>query len=386
MKIPFHRPELPKDFNEIVSDSIRSGWLTTGDQVQEFEDELKKYIGCEYVVAVNSCTAAMHLAIAAKDFGKGDKFIVPTFTFVSTIECGEYLSMEPILLDCEPDSFNIDLDQIENLLKQDPTIKAIIPVHYGGSPLDTKRLYQFAENYGVFILEDAAHALGTISLSGKVGNTKYGSAFSFYANKNLTTLGEGGAFATNNRKLAERVKNLSLHGITKDGWRRFDSGGHWEYDIISLGYKYNMPDIAASFGLWQLKQINNWQAKRKKIVEYYLSNLKELDGIILPKYGINDGNAWHLFVIQLNPDLWTINRNKFIEILKKKGIGLSVHYKPIHMMEYYFKKLSHFPESFPRAYYLYQSVVSLPIYPSLTQHELEYIITSIKEVAEDHMK
>ena len=147
-----------------------------------------------------------------------------------------------------------------------------------------------------------------------------------------------------------------------------------------------MPDIAASFGLWQLKQINNWQAKRKKIVEYYLSNLKELDGIILPKYGINDGNAWHLFVIQLNPDLWTINRNKFIELLKKKGIGLSVHYKPIHMMEYYFKKLSHFPESFPRAYYLYQSVVSLPIYPSLTQYELEYIITSIKEVAEDHMK
>ncbi len=386
MQIPFHRPDLPEDLNSIVSDSIRNGWLTTGDQVNQFEKKIKTYLDCDYVVALNSCTAGLHLALAANEFGKGVKFIVPTFTFVSTVECGEYLGMEPILVDCESNGFNLDLDQVESILQKDSNVKAIVPVHYGGNPLDTKRLYQLAEKYNIFILEDAAHAFETNASGGKVGDTKYGAAFSFYANKNMTTFGEGGAFTTNDKLLAEKVKNLSLHGITKDGWKRFDSGGHWEYDIIELGYKYNMTDIAAAFGLWQLNQINEWQVSRNKIVQDYIKGLKDISGIILPDFHQDNGNAWHLFVIQFDSPQWNISRNSFIELLSKKGIGLSVHYKPIHMLDYYHKKFGFLPESFPRAYSLFQSVISLPIYPNLTQTEIDYIIESIHKIAADHMK
>lgn len=386
MKIPFHRPDIPTDLNQIVSESIRNGWLTTGDQVFQFEEKIKSYLGCKYVVALNSCTAGLHLALAAKNFGKGDKFIVPTFTFVSTVECGEYLGMEPILVDCEPNSFNLDLDQVEDILKSDTNVKAIIPVHYGGNPVDTHRLYELADKYNVFILEDAAHAFESVSISNKIGNTNHGAAFSFYANKNITTFGEGGAFSTNDKSLAEKVKNLSLHGITKDGWKRFDSGGHWEYDIINLGYKYNMTDIAAAFGLWQLNRINDWQKKRKKIVQSYINGLKQLQGIILPELKLQNGNSWHLFVIQINHERWNISRNRIIELLTQKNIGLSVHYKPIHMLDYYHKKLGFDPKSFPRALSYFESVISLPIYPNLSPQEIEYIITSIHEIAEEHMK
>jgi len=386
MQIPFHRPDIPEDLNLIVSDSIRNGWLTTGDQVYQFEQKIKSYLDCNYVVALNSCTAGLHLALAAKKLGKGDKFIVPTFTFVSTVECGEYLGMEPILVDCEPNGFNLDLDQVETILQKDSSVKAIVPVHYGGAPLDTKRLYQIAEKYNIFILEDAAHAFETTASGGKVGDTKYGAAFSFYANKNMTTFGEGGAFTTNNKLLAEKVKNLSLHGITKDGWKRFDSGGKWEYDIIDLGYKYNMTDIAAAFGLWQIHQIDKWQKKRKNIVQSYIDGLKQIDGIDLPKFNLEDGNSWHLFVIKIDSSKWTISRNKIIELLTQKGIGLSVHYKPVHMLDYYHQKLGYNPDAFPRANSLFESVISLPIYPNLTQQEINYIIASIQEIAHHHSK
>jgi len=386
MQIPFHRPDLPKDFNLIIPDSIRSGWLTTGNQVQKFEEELRTYLGCKHVVALNSCTAGLHLGLAANRFGKGDKFIVPTFTFVSSVECGEYLGMTPILVDSEKGGFNLDLNQVEEWLKKDSSIKAIVPVHYGGNPVDTKTLYSLAKKYGVFILEDGAHALESTATAGKVGQTDYGVAFSFYANKNLTTFGEGGAFATNNTSLAEKVKNLSLHGITKDGWRRFDSGGHWEYDIIDLGYKYNMPDVAGAFGRWQLKQISDWQLKRKRIAEYYNKHLKNLTGIKCPNQSSLEGNSWHLYVIQINTDHWNISRNEMIDYLTQKGIGLSVHYKPIHMLEYYHQKLGFKPEAFPRAHTLFESVISLPIYPNLTPIELDYIVATIQNIALDHMK
>ena len=202
MKILFHRPNLPESLDNIYRDSIRSGWLTTGSQVQEFETKLAQYLDAEHVVAVNSCTAALHLALAAKGFFKGDKYIAPTYTFASTVECGEYLGMEPILVDCEKDGFLIDLNQVEDILKKESGVKAVLPVHYAGEPMDMIYLFELAERFGVFIMEDAAHALETESGAGKVGNTHHAAAVSFYANKNMTTAGEGGALATNDPKLA----------------------------------------------------------------------------------------------------------------------------------------------------------------------------------------
>ena len=384
MKIPFHRPNLPESLDDIYRDSIRSGWLTTGSQVQEFETKLAQYLDAEHVVALNSCTAALHLALAAKGFSKGDKYIAPTYTFASTVECGEYLGMEPILVDCEKDGFLIDLNQVEDALKREHKVKAILPVHYAGEPVDMRHLFELAEKFGVFIMEDAAHALETESRAGKVGNTVYAAAFSFYANKNMTTGGEGGALATNDPILAEKVKKLSLHGITKDGWNRFKTQGSWEYDINGLGFKYNLSDLAASFGLWQMEQLEDWQKRRLDIVKKYIHGLGNIDGLILP--GLVKGHAWHLFVIQLKTEHWTISRNKFIKKMNQNGIGLAIHYKPIHALSYYRENYDLEQNQFPKANSLFQSVVTLPLYPRLTDTDVYYIINSIQELSKRYSK
>ena len=378
MRIPFHRPILPKSLDEIYQDSIRSGWLTTAKQVQNFEGILSEYLNANYVIAVNSCTAALHLGLAAMGFRQGDKFIVPTMTFVSTIESGEYLGMKPILVDNEKSGFLIDLNNVEDILKTHNNIKAILPVHYGGEPVNMVELFNLAEKYGVFILEDAAHALESKSNAGKIGDTNYGAAFSFYANKNITTGGEGGAFSTNDNDLAEKVRKLSLHGITRDGWSRFKDYGKWEYDIVELGFKYNMTDISASIGLWQFRHLNKWQEKRQTVIKQYCEGLNDIKGIQLPK--IYDGHAKHLFVIKLNLDCWKISRNSFIDKMNKKGIGLAVHYKPIHQLSYYKKKYDFSENNFPCANELFKKVISLPLYPDLSPNEINYIIKTIKEL------
>lgn len=378
MKIPFHKPNLPRSLDTIYSKSMKNGWLTTGSVVKKFENELKKYLKCNFVVLLNSCTAGLHLSLLAKGFSKGDEFLLPTLTFASTIECGEYLGLKPNLVDCEENSFLIDMNKVEDQLKKNNKIKAFIPMHYGGEPVNVDQINFLAQKYDLFILHDAAHALETEYENKKIGNTDYSSAFSFYANKNITTGGEGGAVSTNNGDIAKKIKKLSLHGITKDGWNRFKDNGNWEYDITELGYKYNLTDLAASFGLWQFKNIDNWNNKRKLIAEKYLSLLSNVEGLILPKK-VN-GHAWHLFVIRINQDFWKITRNEIIQKLNKKGIGLAVHYKPIHYLSYYKNNYDLDNDDFANANNLFSSIISLPIYPSLRTSEVEYICLSIKEL------
>ena len=384
MHIPFHKPNLPNNLDKIFSNSIRNGWLTTGSVVNDFENRLMQFLNAKHVIAVNSCTAALHLALAARDFGKEEKFIVPTLTFASTIECGEYLGMEPVLLDSEKDGFLIDLNQIEDLVKRDNSVKVVIPVHYAGEAVNINYLMELAEKYGLFILEDAAHGLETNYQGKKIGNTNHAAAFSFYANKNLTTAGEGGALATNNSDLADRVRKLSLHGITKDGWNRFKTKGKWEYDIVELGYKYNLTDFSVSFGLWQFEQINQWQNRRLEIFNKYIEGLSAIKGIVLPQY--TKGHSLHLFVIELVKNRWSISRDKFIEEMNRKGIGLAVHYKPIHHLSYYKKKYDFNYNNFPRANSLFESIVSLPIYPGLTNSSVNYIIESIIGLSRTYLK
>ncbi len=384
MQIPFHKPNIPKDLNKIFSISIKNGWLTTGSVVEEFENRLMKFLDADYVIGVNSCTAALHLALAAKGFKRGQKYITPTLTFASTVECGEYLGMEPILIDCEKDGFLIDLNQVEDVIKRDNSVKVIIPVHYAGEPVNLKNLWDLAEKYGLFILEDAAHALESNSNGIKIGYTDHAAAFSFYANKNITTGGEGGALSTNNSDLADATRKLSLHGITKDGWNRFKTKGKWEYDIVELGYKYNLTDFSASFGLWQFTQIEQWQSRRLEIFNYYLKGLSNIKGIVLPQY--NKGHSMHLFVIQLVKNRWSISRDKFIEEMNRKGIGLAVHYKPIHQLSYYKNKYDFNYNKFPRANELFDSMISLPIYPSLEKSSVDYIIKSIINLSDKHSK
>ena len=378
MKIPFHKPDLPDSLDSIYLPSIRDGWLTTGSVVNQFEDELKKYLDSEFVILLNSCTAGLHLSLLAKGFSKEDEFILPTLTFASTVECGEYLGLKPNLIDSADNSFLLDLNKVEDNLKSNNKIKAIIPMHYGGEALNMSELTLLALKYDVFIVNDAAHALETEYQNKKIGNTNFTSAFSFYANKNLTTGGEGGAVSTNDESIAKKIKKLSLHGISKDGWHRFKDNGKWEYDITELGYKYNLTDLSASFGLWQFKNINKWHNRRKSIAKKYISRLSNLSGITLPKS--QEGHAWHLFVIRVNLDEWSITRNEIIEKLNKKGIGLAVHYKPIHLLSYYKKNYDLAAENYSNANKLFNTIISLPIYPSLTNFEVDYITKTIKEL------
>ena len=380
MKIPFHKPILPENLDDLFPDSIRSGWLTTGPMVKEFETQLSDYLQAEHVIAVNSGTAALHLALAAKVFQPGDKFIAPTYTFAATVEVGEYLGMEPILVDCVSDSFNMDLGQVETILRKEKNIAAVIPVHFSGQAVDMERLKLLAEKHGNFVLEDAAHALESVSNAGKVGNTNDAAAFSFYANKNITTGGEGGAVSTNDSSLAEKVRKLSLHGMSKDGWERLKSGGSWAYDVSELGYKYNMSDVAACFGLEQLQHVQSWHGRRVEIVQRYRNGLRNIQGLVLPDQDDQLIHAWQLFIIQLRPAEWQIHRNVLIEKLNKVGIGTSVHYIPVHLHSYYAGKYGWQPRDFPMAQQLAETVISLPLYPALKDHEVTYIIDHILQL------
>ncbi len=382
MQIPFHKPNIPKTLDEISSESLKSGWLTTGPQVKKFEKMLSKLVQSKYVVAVNSCTAGLHLAMAAKNFEKGDKFIVPTYTFVASVEIGEYLGMIPVLVDCD-ENFNIDIQQVKNLLKNDKKIKAIVPVHFAGMPVDMKSINELSQKFDIFVLEDAAHALETISNAGKVGNTNCATAFSFYANKNLTTGGEGGAVATNDKKLAEKIRKLSLHGMSRDGWKRFKTGSKWRYDVSELGYKYNITDLAASYGIWQFKYVNEWNLRREYLFKFYKNKFKNIEGIVCPNFTKNnEKHAYHLFIIKIIPDCWKINRDKIIILLNDLGIGTSVHYIPIHMHSYYKKKYGYISKDFPNAEEFSENVISLPLYPELSDTQINYVTQNIQELWE----
>jgi dTDP-4-amino-4,6-dideoxygalactose transaminase len=377
LNIPFHRPIIPASLDELYEDSIRDGWITTGPITKKFESKLQEIFESDNVIAVNSCTAALHIALASKNFKPNDKFIVPTYTFVASVEVGEYLGMHPILIDSQKDGYNIDLNQVEDVLKKDNKIKAIIPVHFGGETVQMDLIFDLANKYNLFVLEDAAHAFESKSKIGKVGNTNHAAAFSFYANKNITTGGEGGALSTNDCTLAEKMRKLSLHGMSKDGYKRFQSNGKWAYDVSELGYKYNMTDISASFGLWQLRYFNNWLLRRIEIANEYNIGLDGIEGIICPTKKVSTDNAWHLYIIRIIPNLWKISRNELINKINQKGIGTSVHYIPVHMHSYYKKKYGFKPDSFPQSKTLSETVISLPLYPALKDEEVSYIAKTI---------
>ena len=265
---PYFKTSLKIDHN--IKKSAETGWLTTGPMVKQFESEISDYTGAKYVVAVNSCTAGLHLALAAQDIKRGDYVIVPNLTFVATSEVVEYFGANVVLCDINPKTLCIDVNQVESIAKKlKNKLKFVMPVHFGGYAADMKSLLKLSKKYGFIIIEDCAHALETVSNVGKVGNSDHCSVFSFYANKNLTTGGEGGAVTTNNKNLAEKIRKLSLHGMSKSAWSRFSDKGKWYYEVDSLGYKYNLTDIAAGFGLQQIKNIDRLNEKRQNIAEKY---------------------------------------------------------------------------------------------------------------------
>ncbi len=373
--IPFARPSLGTEEEEAVIKVLRSGWLTTGTEAKNFETEFAAYTNSSKALAVNSATAGLHLALEALGVGPGDKVITTPYTFTSTAEVIIYLGADPVFADIDPDTFNIDPVKIEKLLKKDPSIKGIIPVHIAGNPCNMGALLKLREKYNLFIIEDAAHSF-PVKYNGKLlGSIGDIGVFSFYATKTITT-GEGGMIVTNNSKAAKRISVMRLHGIDREIWDRYTSDKpSWQYSIVDAGYKYNMPDIAAAIGREQLKKASLFLKKRENIAKYYLKNLEDMDFLKLPEYVENHG--WHLFMPRIVPEKLTVNRNDFIKEIISKGVGISVHFIPLHIMPYYKNKYGYKEDDYPETLKVYNTVFSLPIYPDLTENQLKRIITAV---------
>ena len=400
-RIPLHRPDIGEDEVDAVVAVLRSGWLTTGNECRQFEAEFTEFVGARHAVAVNSCTAALHLALEATGCQRGDCVLVPTLTFAATAEVVAYFQAIPVLVDCERDTLNLDVSAAARTIAElkagrrfggmVPTgrVHAIMPVHYGGQMADVDGVQALADRHSLRVIEDAAHALPAAarSPSGEwrsVGTTAEQTCFSFYANKTITT-GEGGMLVTNDEVVAARARRMSLHGLSNDAWNRF-RGGSWDYQILSAGFKYNLTDLAAALGRRQLRKAAALAAARQRVAARYAELLGDVSEIELPTVRPDRQHAWHLYVVRLRRELLTIDRNEFIEELNRAGIGTSVHWRPLHLHPYYRERFSYQPDEFPVANAEWERFISLPIFPSMTEAEIQRVARAVRKIAGSHAR
>lgn len=430
-KVPFYRPWLGEsEINEVV-DTLRSGWLTTGPKTKRFEKEFAEFTQQKHAVAVNSCTAALHLALEAIGVKAGHAVLVPTMTFAATAEVVRYLGARPLLVDCRAEDFNLDVADAETrtraALEAGQQVSAIMPVHYGGQVGDVHGVSKLAKKYNLKIVEDAAHCCpafyrqrarqsqtnGDSRIDGTgrqrdgakssessplwsrggtrstqvstesdwkpVGASADITCFSFYANKCITT-GEGGMACTDSSNYADRMRIMSLHGISKDAWKRYTAEGSWYYEIIAPGYKYNLTDIASALGLRQLARAQRFHRQRAALAAMYQQRLGDLEELTLPEIMPDRIHSWHLFVIRLRLNRLTIGRAEFIDELSKAGIGTSVHYLPLHMHPYYRETYGYRPSDLPCMASIYPEVVSLPLYPNMSEGQLDYVCQAVRRL------
>lgn len=376
--IPFSKVECSGNELKYVREVLESGWLTTAGKCQEFERQFARRVGGRHACAVNSATAALHLAAEAVGIGPGDTVFVPTMTFTATAEIIRYLGADPVFVDVEYGSCLITPAILEEAAQQHPGAKAVILVHFGGHAADMEGILEVCRRHGLALIEDAAHAFPSRYRGRMIGSFGKATCFSFYANKTITT-GEGGMLVTDDDALYQRVKVMRLHGINRDVWGRFTEGGaRWEYDVVAPGFKYNMPDLNAAIGLAQLENADVFRAERQRCAEYYLRHLGGIPGLDLPRCRIpHEDHSWHLFWVNLLPEA-SVGRNALIETLNAAGIGTSTHYKPLHRMTYYRERYGLRPETFPQAERHWLGTISLPVYPSLSQASLATICTTIR--------
>ena len=373
---PFKHSIGQEEIDEVV-DTLKSDWITTGPKTFKFEEIFFEYVNSKYAIAVNSCTAALHLAVIALGIGNCDEVITTPYTFAATAEVVINSNAKPVFVDVEKDTYNIDPAKIEEKIT-DKT-KAIIVVHYAGHACEMDKIMEIAEKYDLYVIEDAAHAIGSKYKDKKIGSIGDATCFSFYATKNITTA-EGGMITTNRGDLADKMRILSLHGISKDAWKRYSSEGSWYYEIAYSGYKYNMSDLQASIGIHQMKKLDQMQKRREEIADMYNKSFGPIPQIKTPTVKSYATHAWHLYPIQVNSDLLSINRNEFIEALKAENIGTSVHFIPLHLHPYYKEKYGFKGDDFPNAESLYQNEISLPIYPKMEDKDVEDVISAVKKI------
>jgi dTDP-4-amino-4,6-dideoxygalactose transaminase len=376
--LPFSPPAISEQEIEAVVDTLRSDWITTGPKTKMFEMEFASYLGAESALALNSCTAGMHVALATLEIGPGDEVVTTPMTFCSSVNVIEHVGATPVLADVEADTLTIDPAQVARRIT--PRTKALLVVHYAGHPVDMNPILQLAQAHNLAVIEDAAHAVPATYEGRMIGTLGDFAAFSFYATKNLTTA-EGGML-TGRPELIDRARVLSLHGMNRDAWKRYTAEGSWYYEVVAPGFKYNMTDIQAAIGRVQLERLAVMQARRREIVQQYNAAFSAIAALQPPTERANVRSAWHLYVLRLNLHRLKINRAQFIEELKTRQIGTSVHFIPIHLHPFYSGKYGWQPDDFPVAYAEYQRLVSLPLHPGLTDDDVADVIAAVTDVCE----
>lgn len=372
--IPYCLPDITEAEIRDVIDTLQSGWLAKGPKTLEFEAEFAKYVGAKYAVAMNSCTAALHIALIAAGVGKGDEVITTSMTFAASVNTILHVGAKPVFVDIDPNTGLIDVNKIEEKITE--KTKAIVPVHYAGQACDLDKIYGIANKYDLFVSEDAAHAIYTEYKGNRIGHKPQGAvSYSFYATKNLAT-GEGGMLVTDNKEIADRARVLITHGMSKNAWNRYGKDGSWMYDIEEPGFKYNMFDLQAALGLTQLDRLSEMQYKREELVKMYIEELSQIKGIELQRVNnYTTKHAWHLFIIRVTED-FPLNRDQLIEFLAENNIGTSVHFIPVHMMTAYSSFKSNV--SLENTESWFSEILSLPLYSTLTIKSVNKIVNTIK--------
>jgi dTDP-4-amino-4,6-dideoxygalactose transaminase len=383
--LPYALPSIGEEEIAEVVDSLRSGWITTGPKVKRFESEFAAYISTAHAIAVNSCTAGLHIALSALGIGPGDEVIVPTLTFCSTANVVVHLGAKPVLVDVGA-QYNLTAEAVKKAITA--RTKAVLPVHYGGMPCDLMPIYEEADRHSLAVVEDAAHATGAAYRGKKIGsdalqdefpNLKRAVVFSFYATKNMTT-GEGGMVTTADPDLASDIRLLSLHGMDQDAWKRYGKSGSWFYEVTLPGYKYNMTDIQAALGIHQLKKLDSFNERRQSIAATYDKAFTDLRGVLPPWDSSAEGNVFHLYPLLLVPEELNHSRGEFIASLTAAGVGVSVHFIPVHLHPFYQDSLGYRDGDLPNAERFYSRIISLPNYPKMSQQDVERVIDTVHKV------
>jgi len=379
--LPFSKPWLGEEEIAEVVDSLRSGWITTGPKVERFARLFADYVGGRFAAPLSSATAGLHLALLAHGIGPGDEVITTPMTFVATVNVIVLAGAVPVLADIDRHTLQIRAEEIER--KITPKTRAVLPVHFTGQPVDLDPVLELARRHHLIVIEDAAHAVGTEYKGKKIGSFPTTSVFSFHPNKNMTT-GEGGMVVTGDEEVDRKVSLLRFHGMDKDAWKRFDKTGSPNYDVSLLGYKYNMMDIQAALGIHQLSRLEEFIEKRRRLATVYQEAFRDLPGLILPEpVPYPARHAWHLYTPLVDIDRLWVDRDGFIRELKQRNIGAGFHYRAVHEFSYYAKNFGWRPLDFPQAHYVSERIVSLPLFPGMTDADQADVVAAVREVCKN---
>lgn len=381
--LPIATAVFGKEEEKEIIDTLRSGWITLGPKTKKFEESLAGYIGVNYAIALNSCSAALHLSMLAIGIRPGDEVITTPFTFAATANAVIHAGGKPVFTDIDPKTFNIDPKKIEAAITK--KTKAIIPVDYGGQPVDLDSILKIARKYNLFVVEDAAHTIGAKYKGKNIGTIADITCFSFHPVKNMTT-GDGGAITTENKELAEKIMMLRVNGMDKESWKRNASTGSWDYSIAVEGYKYHMNDLAASLGIHQIQKLDRFRIIREGIADMYDSMLKGIPEIIIPFRKTNIQHAHNIYPILVNTKNLKISRNEILDKLRTFNIGSIVYFRPLHLQPYFQEVSGYQPGDFPNAEYVFERLICLPIYPVMTKTDVKFVSQVINKVIEDNRK